>query len=73
MAEHVPRTKIQYVVASEFEAMRNKFDQVSDTAEGVISNAQDKDVLELTISFNSPASVTSARVVTEEDFIKSAF
>lgn len=66
-------TKIDFMRKSRFDTIKDKFTNIDETAQTIISEAKNEDILELRLTFTNPISITSARIMTEKDFIELAF
>ena len=65
--------ELVFMSKARFDAIRARFAGISDAALTAIDNADDDDILAITMAVNSPVKVIEARIVKGEDFIEMAF
>ncbi len=73
MANDEVTPKMEFMRKSRFETLKDKFNEISTSAQGVIASAKPTDILKLSLTFNSPVKVIEAEVFDEEKFIELAF
>jgi hypothetical protein len=73
MTEENINEKTEFMRRSRFETIRNKFQEISPTANEVIASARQEDILRLSMTFNSPVKVLDAEVFDEKKFLELAF
>lgn len=65
--------EVEFMRKKRFESIKSKFSEISEDAITVINEADDNDVIKLTLTINSPMKITEAEIYTEDKFIELAF
>lgn len=66
-------TEIEFMRKSRFDKIKSKFSEISEEAKSIIMEANDNDILSLSLSFNSPIKVMKAEIFDDKKFIDLAF